>query len=61
MKRVVVVREMSLEDLREFRNVLLEICDVEVFVYGFMCMVYFGKCLLLNYLNGRDFNRGVCL
>ncbi|OOM05925.1 peptidase U32 family protein [Clostridium saccharobutylicum] len=60
VKRVVAAREMSLEDLRELRNVLPETCDVEAFVHGSMCMAYSGKCLLSNYLNGRDSNRGVC-
>lgn len=60
VKRVVAAREMSLEDLKVLRKKLPETCEVESFVHGAMCMAYSGKCLLSNYLTGRDSNRGLC-
>ena len=60
VKRVVAAREMSLEDLKKLKKELPETCEVEVFVHGSMCMAYSGKCLLSNYMTGRDSNRGTC-
>lgn len=60
VKRIVAAREMSLEELKLLRKELPESCEVEVFVHGAMCMGYSGKCLLSNYLTGRDSNRGTC-
>ena len=60
IKRIVAAREMSLEELRELRRELPETCDIEAFVHGAMCMGYSGKCLLSNYITGRDSNRGTC-
>ena len=60
IKRIVAAREMSLEELRELRRELPEICDIEAFVHGAMCMGYSGKCLLSNYITGGDSNRGTC-
>jgi putative protease len=58
--RVVAAREMSLEDLKKLRKELPETCEVEAFVHGSMCACYSGKCLLSNYITGRDSNRGTC-
>ena len=57
-KRVVLAREMSLEEIREIRTR----CDVdlEMFIHGAMCISYSGRCLLSNYFTGRDSNRGSC-
>ena len=57
-KRVVLAREMSLDEVREIR----EKCDVdlEMFMHGAMCISYSGRCLLSNYFTGRDSNRGSC-
>ena len=57
-KRVVLAREMSLEEIREIR----EKCavDLEMFVHGAMCISYSGRCLMSNYFTGRDANRGSC-
>ncbi|MDD3115074.1 MAG: U32 family peptidase [Anaerovibrio sp.] len=57
-KRVVLAREMSLAEVREIR----EKCSVELemFVHGAMCISYSGRCLMSNYLTGRDANRGSC-
>ena len=60
IKRIVAAREMSLEDLKVLRKELPETCDIEAFVHGAMCMGYSGKCLLSNYITGRDSNRGTC-
>ncbi len=60
VKRIVAAREMSLEDLKVLRKELPETCDIEAFVHGAMCMGYSGKCLLSNYMTGRDSNRGTC-
>ncbi|MDR3596697.1 U32 family peptidase [Clostridium sp.] len=60
VSRIVAAREMSLEDLKELRKKLPESCEVEAFVHGAMCMGYSGKCLLSNYITGRDSNRGTC-
>ena len=56
--RVVLAREMSLAEIREIR----EKCSVELemFVHGAMCISYSGRCLMSNYLTGRDANRGSC-
>lgn len=60
VKRVVMAREMSLKDYEVLRERLPEACDIEAFVHGSMCMAYSGRCLLSNYLTGRDSNRGEC-
>ena len=60
VKRIVAAREMSLDDLKLLRKELPETCDIEAFVHGAMCMGYSGKCLLSNYITGRDSNRGTC-
>ncbi|MFL0168026.1 peptidase U32 family protein [Clostridium sp. WILCCON 0112] len=60
IKRVVAAREMSLEELKTMRKELPETCDIEAFVHGAMCMGISGKCLLSNYMTGRDSNRGTC-
>jgi putative protease len=60
IKRIVAAREMSLEDLKTMRKELPDTCDIEAFVHGAMCMGYSGKCLLSNYITGRDSNRGTC-
>lgn len=56
--RVVLAREMSLEEIRTIR----EKCQVELemFVHGAMCISYSGRCLMSNYMTGRDSNRGSC-
>lgn len=56
--RVVLAREMSLDEIREIR----EKCPVELemFVHGAMCISYSGRCLMSNYLTSRDANRGSC-
>ncbi|MCM0648761.1 U32 family peptidase [Clostridium swellfunianum] len=60
IKRIVLARELSLEQIREIRSKLPETCELEAFVHGSMCMSYSGRCLLSNYMTGRDANRGEC-
>ncbi len=60
VRRIVAAREMSLEELREFRRSLPEEMEIEVFVHGAMCISYSGRCLLSNFMTGRDANRGAC-
>ncbi len=59
-KRVVTARELSLKEIREIRAHIPEDMEIETFVHGAMCISYSGRCLLSNYLVGRDANRGEC-
>ena len=56
--RVVLAREMSLEEIKEIRKKCS--VELEMFVHGAMCISYSGRCLMSNYLTGRDANRGSC-
>ncbi len=58
--RVVTARELSLEEIKEIRANIPEDMEIETFVHGAMCISYSGRCLLSNYLVGRDANRGAC-
>ncbi len=58
-KRVVLAREISIENIAEIRAKVPDI-EIEVFVHGAMCMSVSGRCLLSNYMTGRDANRGDC-
>ncbi len=60
IKRLVVAREMSLNELTELRSELPHACEIEAFVHGSMCISYSGRCLLSNYMTGQDANRGEC-
>ncbi len=59
-KRIVLSRELSLEEIKEIRRNLPEDCEIECFVHGSMCISYSGRCLLSNHIIGRDANRGAC-
>jgi putative protease len=59
-KRVVLARELSLEEIREIRSRVPEELELETFAHGAMCVSYSGRCLLSNYMTGRDSNRGEC-
>lgn len=59
-KRVVLARELSLEEIKEITSKIPEDMEIEAFVHGAMCMSYSGRCLLSNYMTGRDANRGDC-
>ena len=60
IKRIVLARELSLKEIREIRTKLPSDCELEAFVHGAMCASYSGRCLLSNYMTGRDSNRGEC-
>ena len=57
---VVLARETPLEDIRKIRDNTPEELHIEAFVHGAMCVSFSGRCLLSNYLTGRDANRGQC-
>lgn len=59
-KRVVTARELSLQEIREIRDHIPEEMEIETFIHGAMCISYSGRCLLSNYLVGRDANQGAC-
>lgn len=59
-KRVVLARELSLEEIAEIRAKTPPELEIEVFVHGAMCMSFSGRCVISNYLTGRDANRGEC-
>ena len=59
-KRVVLARELSLEEIREIRKKVDPKLEIETFGHGAMCVSYSGRCLLSNYMTGRDSNRGAC-
>ncbi len=59
-KRVVVARELSLKEIKQIRQMIPQDMEIEAFVHGAMCISYSGRCLLSNYLSGRDANKGAC-
>ncbi len=59
-ERIVLARELSLHEIREIRERIPPQLELEVFIHGSMCVAYSGRCLLSNYLTGRDANRGAC-
>ncbi|MCI5752349.1 MAG: U32 family peptidase [Oscillospiraceae bacterium] len=59
-KRVVLARELSLEEIAEIRAKTPAELDIEAFVHGAMCVSFSGRCLLSQYLTARDPNRGQC-
>lgn len=59
-ERVVMARELSFEEIKEIRDKTSEKLEIEAFVHGAMCMSYSGRCLLSNYMTGRNANLGAC-
>lgn len=59
-KRVVLSRELTLEEIRAIRAAVSPETELECFIHGSMCISYSGRCLLSNYLCGRDANHGAC-
>lgn len=59
-KRVVTARELSLAEIREIRDHIPEDMEIESFIHGAMCISYSGRCLLSNFMVGRDANQGAC-
>lgn len=60
VKRLVLARELTFEEIKEIRENIPEDMELEVFAHGAMCISYSGRCLLSNFLNQRDANRGEC-
>ena len=58
--RVVLARELSLQEIIGIRERCPKELEIETFGHGAMCVSYSGRCLLSNYMTGRDFNRGAC-
>jgi len=59
-QRVVLARELSLQEIIEIRQKTPKELEIETFGHGAMCVSYSGRCLLSNYMTGRDSNRGAC-
>lgn len=59
-KRLVLARELTLEEIKAIRAALPDGIELEAFVHGSMCVSYSGRCMLSNSLTGRDANRGAC-
>ena len=59
-QRVVLARELGMDEIREIRRRVDPALELETFCHGAMCVSYSGRCLLSNYINGRDSNRGEC-
>lgn len=59
-KRVVLARELTLDEIKAIRMAIPDDLEIECFVHGSMCVSYSGRCLLSNHMVGRDANRGMC-
>ena len=58
--RVILARELSLEEIKEIKDEVKDSIMIEAFVHGAMCMSYSGRCLLSNFMTGRSANMGDC-
>ncbi len=58
--RVILARELSMAEIKEIRENVPKELELEAFIHGSMCVAYSGRCLLSNYMTGRDANRGAC-
>ena len=61
VKRLILAREMSLNEIAEMRSKIPQEIELEAFAHGAMCISYSGRCLLSNFLTSRDANRGACV
>lgn len=61
VKRIILARELSIDEIKKIRKKIPNNIELESFVHGAMCISYSGRCLLSNYLAGRDSNRGACV
>lgn len=61
ISRIILARELSLEQIKKIRESIPDELELEMFVHGAMCVSYSGRCLLSNYFDGRDSNRGECV
>ncbi|SDY46693.1 putative protease [Proteiniborus ethanoligenes] len=60
VKRIVLARELSIDEIKEIIEKSSEELEIEAFIHGAMCISYSGRCLLSNYMANRDANRGEC-
>lgn len=60
VKRIVLARELTLEEIKQIRDGIPADLELESFVHGAMCISYSGRCLLSNFMTERDANRGLC-
>lgn len=60
VKRIVLARELTFEEIKDIRSRIPESMDLEAFIHGAMCISYSGRCLLSNFMIDRDANRGQC-
>ena len=60
IKRIVLARELTFNEINVIKENLPEECELEAFVHGSMCIAYSGRCLISNYMLGRDANKGIC-
>ena len=60
VSRIVLARELTLEEIKYIRAHTPKSLELEVFIHGSMCISMSGRCLISNYLVGRDANRGSC-
>lgn len=58
--RIVLARELSLDEIKQIRDKIPPEIELEAFIHGSMCISYSGRCLLSGFLTGRDANRGAC-
>jgi len=58
--RIVLARELSLNEMKEIRDKVSEDLELEMFIHGAMCISYSGRCLLSGYMADRDSNKGLC-
>ena len=61
VKRLILAREMTLEEIAQLRSKVPAEIELEAFCHGAMCISYSGRCLLSNFFTGRDANRGACV
>lgn len=61
VSRIVLARELTLSEISRLRSRIPDELELEMFVHGAMCVSYSGRCLLSNYIDGRDSNRGECV
>lgn len=60
VKRLVMARELTIDEIRKIRESIPEEMELESFIHGAMCISYSGRCLLSNFMIDRDANRGQC-
>ena len=59
-RRIVLARELTLDEIRAIRAAIPDDVEIEAFIHGSMCVSYSGRCMLSHHLTGRDANRGAC-